>query len=208
MLGGSPVPAVHLESGWPDAQRLITGRLLALFERITMPIGDCSPLPATVSRVMASCPGSLLATCSDLCTSLEIVTPSSFGVGLGCSVQQVRAWFTQCVALPLDRALRDRLLVVTAAFTVHHMDPTTFTVNRGADPVVYRWSSSPSNARFWRLSRWGHDPFAGGRSARSTFGMRPIMCSVRCSHRRLVSLPHSAPCLHRFTDALVLQPWV
>ena len=40
---GSPVPAVHLESGWPDAQRLITGRL---FGRITsMPIGDCSPLP-------------------------------------------------------------------------------------------------------------------------------------------------------------------
>ena len=131
-----------------------------------MPIGDCSPLPATVSRVMASCPGSLLATCSDLCTSLEIVTPSSFGVGPGCSVQQVRAWFTQCVAPPLDRALRDRLLVATAALTVHHVDPTTFTVNWGADPVVYRWSYSPSNARFWGLSRWGHDPFPGCRSAR------------------------------------------
>ena len=147
---GSPIPAVHLESGWPDTQRLvITGWLLSLFGRITsMPIGDCSPLPATVSRVMASCPGSLLATCSDLCTSLEIVTPSSFGVGPGCSVLQVRAWFTQCVAPPLDRALRDRLLVATAALTVHHVDLTTFTVNRGADPVVYSWSSSPSNARF------------------------------------------------------------
>ena len=109
---GSPVAAVHLESGWPDAQRLITGRLLSLFGRITsMPIGDYSLLPATVSRVMASCLGSLIATCSDLCTTLEIVTPSSFGVGPGCSVKQVRAWFTQCVAPPLDRALRDRLSI-------------------------------------------------------------------------------------------------
>ena len=30
---GSPIPAVHLESDWPDAQRQITGRLLSLFGR-------------------------------------------------------------------------------------------------------------------------------------------------------------------------------
>ena len=105
----SPVDAVHLESGWPDAQRLITGRLLSLFGRITsMPIGNCSPPPANVSRVMASFPGSLIASFSDLCAALEIVTPSSFGVGPGCSVQRVRDWFTQCAVPPLDRALRDR----------------------------------------------------------------------------------------------------
>ena len=69
-----------------------------------MPIKDCSPLPATVSRAMASCTGPLFATCSDLCISLEIVTPSSFGVGPGCSVQRVRAWLTQYVAPPFDQA--------------------------------------------------------------------------------------------------------
>ena len=66
--------------------------LFSLFGRITsMPIGDCSPL-ASVSRVRASCPGSLFATCSDLRTFLEIVTPSFFGVGPSCFDQQVRAW--------------------------------------------------------------------------------------------------------------------
>ena len=127
-----------------------------------MQIGECSPLPASVSRVMASCPGSLLATCSDLCTSVEIVTASSFGVGPGCSVQQVRAWFTQCVAPPLDRA---RLLVATAGLTVHHVDPTTL-----RSGVLILWCAvgllRQSNARFWGLLRWGHDPFSGGRSAR------------------------------------------
>ena len=50
---GSPVAAVHFGSGWLDAQRLIAGRLLSLFGRITsIPIGDCSPLPAIVSRVL------------------------------------------------------------------------------------------------------------------------------------------------------------
>ena len=50
--------------GWPDAQRLITGRLLSLFGRIvSMPIGDGSPAPCP-SRVMASFPGSLIASCS------------------------------------------------------------------------------------------------------------------------------------------------
>ena len=115
-----------------------------------MPIEDCSPLPATVSRVMASCPchaelfwcGSWLL-CSASASMVHSVCCTSTGSGAPC-----------------------RLLVATAALTVHHVDPTTFTVNRGADPVVYNWSSSPSNARFWGLSRWRHDPFPGGRSAR------------------------------------------
>ena len=77
---GSPVAAVHIESG--DAQRLITGRSLSLFGHVpSIPMGDCSPLPASVSHAMASSLGSLIATCSDRCTSLEIVVPSSFGVG-------------------------------------------------------------------------------------------------------------------------------
>ena len=49
----------------------------------------CSPLPDSVSRVMASFPESLLASCTDLCDSLEIVTPSSFGVAA--------APFSECV---------------------------------------------------------------------------------------------------------------
>ena len=103
---GSPVPAVHLESGRPDAQRLITKSavvpLRAHHFHAHRRLSSASRWP----RVLVS----LLATCSDLCTSLEIVTPSSFGVGPGCSVQQVREWITQCVAPPLDR-LCDRLLV-------------------------------------------------------------------------------------------------
>ena len=83
---------------------------------------------------------------TDLCTSLEIVTPSSFGVGPGCSVQQVRPWFPQCVVPPLDRTLRDPLLIATAALTVHLVDPPQ---SQCADPVMHSWSSSPSNARFW-----------------------------------------------------------
>ena len=151
---GSPVAVDHLESGWPDAQRLITCRLLSLFGRITsMPIRDCSPFPASVSCVMASFPGSLVASCSDLCAALEIVAPSSFGVGPSCSLHRVREWSTQCAVPPLVRALRDRLLTAAAVLTVHHVDPTTITANQHADPVVHSWPSSPSNARFWGLSR-------------------------------------------------------
>ena len=59
---GSPISAVHIESGQPDAKRLITSRLLPLFGRISsMPTGDCSPIPAPLSRGTASSPCSLIA---------------------------------------------------------------------------------------------------------------------------------------------------
>ena len=86
---GSPVASVHIESGWPDARLLIAGQLLFLFGRIpSMPMGDCTPLPASVSRPIASSRGSLIATCGDLCTATGIVASSSFGVGPNCSAQR------------------------------------------------------------------------------------------------------------------------
>ena len=90
---GSPVAAVHFGSGWLDAQRLIAGRLLSLFGRITF---HTHRRLFSASSHCVSRPGSSIASCSDLCASLEIVRPSSFDVGPGCSVQRVREWFTQC----------------------------------------------------------------------------------------------------------------
>ena len=131
---------------------------------------------------MASCPGSLLVTCSDLCTSLEIVTPSS--------VHQVRAWFTQRVAPPLDRALRDRLLIATAALTVHHVDPTTVSVNQGADPV---WCTVGLLRHPMPVSG---DTHGGDMTHSPVVGLLDIWDATHhvfwCCHRRPVSLPQCA----------------
>ena len=65
---GSPNAAVHVEVGWPDAQRLVTGRLLSLYGRLSsLPMGDHSPLPELVFRVMSVSPNSMSAVCNALC---------------------------------------------------------------------------------------------------------------------------------------------
>ena len=56
---GSPNAAVHVEVGWPDAQRLVTGRLLSLYGRLSSLPGDRSPLPALVFHVLSVSPNSL-----------------------------------------------------------------------------------------------------------------------------------------------------
>ena len=61
---GSPNAAVYVEVGWPDAQSLY-GRLSSL------PMGDHSPLPELVFRVMSVSPNSMI----------QITTPTRFGVG-------------------------------------------------------------------------------------------------------------------------------
>ena len=68
---------------------------------------------------------------------------------------------------------------------------------------MYSWSSLPSHARFWGHSRWRHDPFPGGRSARH-LGCDPscVLCGAATGDLP-VSLPCSVPCFHRSADAVV-----
>ena len=101
---GSPNAAVHVGVGWPDAQRLVTGRLLSLYGRLnSFPKGHRSPLLALVFRVMSAASNTLSTVCNALRVSLQITTPTRFGVGPGCSARQVREWFAECVVPPLDR---------------------------------------------------------------------------------------------------------
>ena len=82
----------------------ITGRLLCPSSGACLPWRVHSSSRLHVSA-MASSPGSLIATCSDLCISIGIVAPSSFGVGPSCSALRARD----------DWSLRDRLLTAVSA---------------------------------------------------------------------------------------------
>ena len=131
-------------------------RLLSLHGRVSsLPLGDRSPLPALVFHVMSVSPNSLSAVCNALCVSLQITTPTRFGVGPGCSVCRVREWFALFVVPPLDRTLHDRLSSAAASLAVDHVDLGSQQVNCGAHPVVYGRSSSSSHARHWGLSLSG-----------------------------------------------------
>ena len=68
------------------------------------------------------------------------------------------------------------------------------------------WSFADSIRKWCRANPagWKHDVISGERSARH-FGMRPVMCSVRSSHRKIVSLLCRVPCFHRSADAVVPQ---
>ena len=125
----SPNAAVHVEVGWPDTQRFVTNRLLSLRAPQLLAHGRLFSLPALVFHVMSVSPNSLSAVCNALCVSLQITTPTRFGVDPGCSARRVREWFAQCVVPPLDRTLHDRLCSAAASFAIHHVDLGSQQVN-------------------------------------------------------------------------------
>ena len=94
---GSPVGAVLLELGWPDALHLSTSRLLSQFGRQqAMPSHGRCPLPALVSLMV---PGSWPSLYVEICASSDFPLPGSFGIRYGSSPSHVRSRFRSCVSL-------------------------------------------------------------------------------------------------------------
>ena len=76
---------------------------------------------------------------------------------------------------PFDRLLHVRLLKVTSLLTNPRVGSTAITVSPKSSGVYYVRSSSQSHVRQRFRSRWGHDKFPGGWSARH------LECALSCS---------------------------
>ena len=111
-----------------------------------MPSGDrCPPCTAV--------PRSWPSQCADICRSLGIAFPRSFGICPGSSPGSVHSWFRACVSPRLDQSLRQRLCTAASTLTVSHVDLRLLSVNQGPDHVVHGRSTLPSHARLWGLAR-------------------------------------------------------
>ena len=164
---GSPSAGVLAELGWPDAERLSTGRLLSLSGRAcAFPSGPRCPLPGTVFHIAAGLAGSWAHHAQELCLSVGAVMPHMCGVVPGCLPSLARRWFDSQVRPSLDSAFFHRVVGSASSLSVVHFPLSTLVVGVGPDSRVYGRATSPTHARLWDLARWGHNPFPGGRSAR------------------------------------------
>ena len=81
---GSPNVGVLVELGWPDAERISSGRLLSLFGRVTSMISG--PIPARM-------PGTWTTCALNMCHSLGAPLPNACGVTSGSLPSVSRWWF-------------------------------------------------------------------------------------------------------------------
>ena len=162
---GSPNVGVLVELGWPDAERISSGRLLSLCGRVTSMING--PIPVAVFQAASRMPGTWANCAHNMCHSLGAPLPNACGVTSGSPPSVSRRWFESEVRHLLDDGLHNRVAASIASLSVVHFPPSAFSVGGGPDPTVYGWGSSPDHARAWGLARWGHDPCPEGRSARA-----------------------------------------
>ena len=98
---------------------------------------------------------------------LDIPSPLAAGIHPQSPPHRVRRWVDLVVSPSLNLALHQRLQAsIHSLSTTRLPDGVTFYVNAGPDVFVYGRGCSPEHARFWSLSRWGHDPLPYGRPAR------------------------------------------
>ena len=161
---GSPNVGVLVELGWPDAERISSGRLPSQFGRVTSMISG--PIPVAVLQAASWMPGTWANCALNMCHSLGAPLPNTCGVTSGSPPSVSRRWFESEVHHLLDDGLHHRAGVGIASLSVVHFLPSAFSVGGGPDPTAHGWGSSPDHARAWGLARWGHDPCPEGRSAR------------------------------------------
>ena len=133
----------HLSSWSLVVQMLSTSPLVGC----AMPSGDRCPLPALIFNLASAVPGLWRSQCADICSSLDVALPRSFGVCSGSSPGSVHSWFRACVSPRLDQSLRQRLCTAASALAVSHVDLRLLSVNQGPDHVVHGRSTLPSHAR-------------------------------------------------------------
>ena len=148
----SPSVGVLVELGWPDAERISSGRLQSQFGRVTSMING--PIPVAVFQAASRMPGTWTNCALNMCHSLGAPLPDACGVISGSPPSVSRRWFESEVRHLLDDGLHNRAAVGIASLSVIHFPPSAFSVGGGPDPTVYGRGSSPDHARAWGLARW------------------------------------------------------
>ena len=135
--GSPPCAGVLVELGWPDSQRLCLGRLLSLLGRTTsMAGGPGYPLPVAILHIASQVPGTWpvgLMTCVLPQMHLSLACPVCSLVLLSI---KTRRWFDSHILLPLESALRSRVLASAFALTAVHLPPAAISVSIGPHPVI------------------------------------------------------------------------
>ena len=90
---GSPNVGVVVELGWPDAERISSGRFLSLFGRVTSMTNG--PLPVTLFQAASRLPGTWATRALNMCHSLGAPLPDACGVSSGSPPSLSRRWFAQ-----------------------------------------------------------------------------------------------------------------
>ena len=160
----SPIARRSLDSalrrwGWPDTQRISSGRLLSLIVRSLLP---SSAPPARVEHWPSTRWNCVLLSMLISPSPPPPPPPPASVSPPSCS----RRWFESEMRQVLDGALRIRLFVAIASLSLVQFPPSAVSVGGGSDLMIYGRASSPAHARSWSLARWGHDPFSGGLAAR------------------------------------------
>ena len=142
---GSPNVDVLVELGWPDAERISSGRLLSLFGRVTSMTNG--PLPVAVFQAASRMPGTWATRALNMCHSLGAPLPDACGVISGSPPSLSQRRFESQIRHLLDDGLYNRVVVGIASLSVVHFPPSAFSVGGGPDPTAYGRGSSPDHAR-------------------------------------------------------------
>ena len=178
--------------GWPDAERISSGRLLSQCGRVTSMTSG--PIPVAVFQAASWMPGTWANCALNMCHSLGAPLPNKCGVTSGSPPSVSQRWFESEVRRLFDDGLHNRAAVGIASLSVVHFPPSAFSVGGGPDPTAY--GSSPDHTRAWGLARWGQDPCPEGRSARHL--QLPVDC--RFCHAPVGDLVHVCPSAHGAVD--------
>ena len=163
----SPCASVLMELGWPDADRLSTGRPPSLWGRASsMAVDPHCPIPEAVLQIASGVPRNWAHHSQTSCSYVGAPCPDAAGVSTGSPPGRVCWWFDDNVRGRLDHDLRVRLIASASTLTLVHFPLSSVTTTSGPDAAVFGRGSSTIHARAWGLARWGHDPFRGGRAAR------------------------------------------
>ena len=142
---GSPNVGVLVELGWPNAERISSGRLLSLFGRVTSMING--PIQVAVFQAASRMPGTWVNCVHNMCHSLGAPLPNACGVTSGSPPSVSQRWFKSEVRYLLDDGLHNRVAANIASLSVVHFPPSAFSVGGGPDPIVNGRGSSPDHAR-------------------------------------------------------------
>ena len=139
---GSPNVGVLVELGWPDAERIFSGRFQSRFGRVTSMING--PLPVAVFQAASRIPGTWATCVLNMSHSLGTLLPDAFGVMSGSLPSVSRPWFESEVRHLFDDGLHSRAAVALRLCLLSIFPPCIF---RWWWPRSHRQGSSSDNTR-------------------------------------------------------------